>query len=391
MPSVHSPRSRLYLPLAAGLLLGALAACERAPDPELRIGLIGVFEGALSDASGVPAREGARLAVAEINADGGVRIGEQNYRVVLVEREVANRPDAAAVMARALINLDSVDILIGPQSSSLATAAAAVAEASEVLMIAPMASSPSVTAGRRFVFRLSFLDAFQGEVLARFAYDSLQVRRAGVLYDAASAYGVEITRLFRTTFETAGGRIVGVETFNSDAPEDYRPQLRRLLAGKPDAILFPSFVAHDSAQIRQARDLGFRGRFLGSDSWNVRALSPRDYALGSIIVASWDRRSTREPVTRFLAAWAEGHTEPARATAAATYDAVHLAVDAAHRAGARDGIALSDALRRKGAYAGAVADFDFRGTNDPVRGAVILEITRDELWRVRTTIPPPTP
>ncbi len=375
--------------LAAASALALLVACTPAPDPVLRIGLIGVFDGPMASASGIPARDAARMAVDEINAAGGVLIGEQRYQIALYDRQVANRPDAAAVMARSLINLDSVDVLIGPQTSALAISAGAVAEASQVMMIAPMASNPAVTAGRTFVFRLSFVDAFQGEVLARFALDSLRIRRAAVLYDAASPYGTEITRLFRETFER-GGRVVGAETFNSDAPADFGPQLRRLLAASPEAILLPSFVVHDSAQIRQARALGFRGRFLGTDSWDVRALSPRDDAVGSITVANWDRRSTREPVQRFLAAWSARYTEPARATAAATYDAVYLAVDAAQRAGSLDGTAMASALRTKGRFAGAVADFEFRGTNDPVRGAVILEVVRgDELWRVRTTVSPP--
>jgi branched-chain amino acid transport system substrate-binding protein len=375
--------------LLAVLAIGSGVACEQAPDPILKIGLIGVFEGPMAGASGIPGREGARMAVEEINAAGGVMVGRTRYRLELREREVENRPDAAAGMARALINLDSVHLLIGPQTSALATAAAAVAEASEVLMIAPMASSPAVTAGRTFVFRLSFVDAFQGEVLARFAYDSLRIRRAAILHDAASTYGNEISRLFRETFEAAGGRVVGTETFNADASNQFEPQLRRLLAANPDAILLPNFVTHDSAQIRQARALGFRGRFLGSDSWDVRALSPRDDAIGSIIVANWDRRSVREPVQRFLAAWQARHSHPARATAAATYDAVYLAVDAAHRAGSLEGTALADALRARGTYGGAVAEFEFHGTNDPSRGAVILEVVRDSTWRVRTTVPPP--
>jgi hypothetical protein len=64
-------------------------------------------------------------------------------------------------------------------------------------------------------------------------------------------------------------------------------------------------------------------------------------------------------------------------------------VDAAHRAGSLEGTALADALRARGTYGGAVAEFEFHGTNDPSRGAVILEVVRDSTWRVRTTVPPP--
>lgn len=330
--------------------------------------------------SGIPGRQGADLAVERLNASGGVMIGGRAHRVVLIERRTDSRPDAAALAARALINLDLVDLLIGPQTSNLAIAAAPVAEVSEVPMITPMASNPAITQGRRMVTRLAFVDAFQGEVLARFAYDSLEVRRAAALHDAGSAYGREISRLFRETFEALGGKIVLVETFDADDPSDHTPQMRRILRERPDAILLPSFVVHDSAQIRVARGLGFRGRFLGSDSWDVRTLSSREDALGSIVVANWNRHADRAASRDFLALWTAAHpTEIPRATAAATFDAILIAAEAARRAGVRGGPAVADTIRSLGRWAGALTDFDFHGTGDPRRGAVILEVQRDSM------------
>jgi branched-chain amino acid transport system substrate-binding protein len=379
-------RARLAGALAVILLL---AGCTPKEPPVIRVGLIGMFIGQMGPTSGVPAREGARLAVDEINAAGGVLIDGVAHRIELIEREVDDRPDAAALAARALINLDSVDAIIGPQISSLAVAAAPVAEMSEVLMITPMASNPTVTAGRKFVFRLAFVDAFQGTVLGRFAYDSLGIRRAGVLHDAASAYGREITRLFRETFESLGGRVIGVETFNVDDPLDWRPQLRRLLARNPDAILLPNFAQHDSAQVRQARELGYRGRFLGSDSWDVRALAVRNNATGAIVVGNWDPQSTRPAVRAFIAKWEQRQSEPVRATAAATYDAVHLISAAMTRAGTKLSGPVADSLRTFGMYEAVISPLDFRGTNDPVRGAAIIEVSRDETVWIRGFVPPP--
>lgn len=384
--------SRLRRAPALGPLLGAMLlglACRPAEPPPIRIGLIGVFTGAMAGSSGIPARRGAEIAIAEINAAGGVTIAGRAHRLALVDLEVENRPDAAAVGARQLINLDSIDVLIGPQMSTLAIAAGAVAEESEILMVAPMASNPLVTAGRQFVFRLAFLDAFQGEVLARFAYDSLGIRRAAILHDAASPYGSDISALFAQTFTALGGRIVALERYDIDGPEDYRPQLQRLLAGSPQALLLPNFVTGDSTQMRQARLLGFRGRFLGTDSWDVRGLASVPGAQGSLIVGNWDRDTTRASAVRFHAAWAAIDAEPPRATAAATYDAIHLVAQAMTRAGAREGAALADSLRWFGRYEGAVTTYDFRGGNDPVRGAALLELRADGLG-VRSSVPPPT-
>jgi len=381
----HPPRRPFPLLLGALVLLG----CEPKPGPEFRVGLIGVMEGPMGRSSGSPALRGAQIAVDELNAAGGVRIGGVAHTVRLIDRETAPRPEAAALAARALINIDSVDVIVGPQTSNLAVIAGAVAEASLVPMVAPMASSPLVTAGRRMVTRLAFVDAFQGEVLARFAAESLGVRRAAFLSDAASAYGREITRLFRETFESLGGEIVRAEFFDADDPAEHRPQIRRIVAARPDAILLPSFVVHDSSQIRIARELGFRGVFLGSDAWDIVTLARRDDALGSIVVANWDRRAGRPALTRFLEAWnARNHDGPPRATGAATYDAVHLLALAASRAGVRSGVAVSDSLRTLGSYEGAFTEYLFRGSGDPVRGAVLLEIGRDST-KVRALAPAP--
>ncbi len=377
-----SPRLSLIALAAA-----ALASCE-SPPPEFRIGLIGVFEGAMAHSSGIPARDGARMAVDEINARGGIVINGVTHRVRLIERETAPRPEAAAITARALINLDSVDVLVGPQTSALAVVAGAAAEASEVPMIAPMASNPAVTAGRRFVNRLAFVDAVQGTVLARFAYDSLQVRRAAVLHAAASAYSRDITRLFDSTFRSLGGRMVAIETFNSDDSSSHEPHLRRIMAGRPDAILLPNFVTHDSAQVRIARALGFRGTFLGSDAWDVLSMQRREDALGSIVVANWDRKLDREVARQFRAGWQQRYPESRpRATAAATYDAVYLLADAAQRTGTKSGAPLAAALRAERAYDGAFARYRFDGTGDPIRGAVLLEMDRDSTI-VRAVIEP---
>jgi branched-chain amino acid transport system substrate-binding protein len=281
-------------------------------------------------------------------------------------------------VARALINLDSADVIVGPQGSAMALAAGAVAEASQVPLVSPMSSSPAVTADRKLVTRLAFLDAFQGEVLARYAFDSLGLRRAAVLFNASSTYGREITTLFRSTFEQLGGEVVGVETFNADVVSDRADQLANLVAEKPDALLLPNFTSPDSLQFRTARGLGFRGRFLGTDSWDGIALMRREDVQGVVLVANWDRRGDRASLRDFLSLWDQRYPdERPRATAAATYDAVRLLARAAERAGVKSGVAVVDSLRSAGQYDGAFGRYWFRGTGDPVRGAVLLEISLD--------------
>ncbi len=373
------PRPRSLSALAPlALALSVVGACERAAPPEFRLGLVSVVTGPMGPVSGIPGQNGAALAVEEINAAGGVEIGGVTHRVVLIERTIEARADAAATAARALVNVDSVDVIIGPQISTLAAAAATVAEVSKVPLISPMASNPSVTAGKTVVFRLAFLDEVQGTILADFAHDSLGLRRAVGLYDAANPYGRDIWALFQTTFERHGGRVLGEEVFHVDAGNDYRPQLRRLIALDPDAIVLPNYAVFDSVQVRQARELGFRGRFLGSDSWDPLAMTRIPAAEGSVIVANWDQRAGGAATRAFVEKYVKRFGHEPRTTAAATYDAIRLAVDAAHRAGTRDGVAIATMIGATNAFEGAITTYYFRGTGDPIRGGVVLQLRNGE-------------
>ncbi len=365
-------------PLFAKRCLGAalaltLASCGHPKEKEIRIGLLHISEGQGAVESGAPSLLGADMAVDELNAEGGVLIGGTRYRVRLLKRGYVSGPDAAASAAREVINLDSADALVGPQLSSHALTAATVAELAGVPMITPMASNPNVTKGKTFVFRLAFLDAFQGQLLAGYAADKLHLRRASILYDATSAYGHDIADLFRQTFESRGGKVVATETFVSDGGFDYRPQLRRILAKSPDALLLPNYARQDSFQVRQARELGFRGRFLGSDNWDPVSVAHIPEASGTVLVSQWDERIPREETQAFLKRYAKRYPggRP-RTTAASTYDAVRVLADAASRAGTLEGKAWAKAIGGTPRFEGVVAVYRFVGTGDPKRGGSVL-------------------
>ncbi len=195
------------------------------------------------------------------------------------------------------------------------------------------------------------------------------LRRAGVLYNAASDYGRGIIELFGRTFTALGGRIVGTEQYNIDDPGDQQPQIMRLLAQQPDAIVLPNFSVRDSSQVRILRTAGFRGQLLGSDAWDAIALRGREYVTGSIVVGNWDHSSTRPGVLSFLQRWKVRHAEvQPRATAAATYDALRLIARAAEQAKVKSGLPLVRALQNGGTFDGAFARYQFNGTGNPIRG-----------------------
>ena len=335
-------------------------------------------------ASGIPAAEGAQLAMEEINTQGGVLIGGQRYTLRVIVKNYDPRPDAAATAARALINIDSVDVVIGPQLSAHAIAAGGVAEDAHVPLIAPMASAPAVTAGRHFVFRLAFLDPFQGEMLARYARDDAKATKAAVLYDIANPYGRDIAALFRDTFESLGGKMVATETFTSDAERDFTAQLTRIKQTNPDVLLLPNYGIVDSIQVRQARAMGIKAQFLGSDNWDPVGVRRVPQAIGTVLSHQWHVETPTAQSRSFVERYRRRFGVEPRSTAAMTYDAVRLVADAAQRAGRLDGDALRGGLATTAGLQGVTGVIRFNGTGDPARSGVLSRIgaTKDSLLRI---------
>jgi branched-chain amino acid transport system substrate-binding protein len=375
--------------VSAFALIALLAGCAPKPLPKVRIGLLALISSDFAVQSGVPSQQGAQMAVDDINALGGVDIAGRKLQVKLTVRDYEPRPDAAAIGARALINLDSVDAIVGPQMSVYAVTAASVAEDSHVPMIAPMASNPAVTLGRHYVFRLAFLDPFQGEMLARYAAENLHARRAAVLYDVGNAYGRDITALFRATFEQAGGKMVAAETFTSDQSTDFRPQLRRILAANPDVLLLPNYSAVDSFQVRQARAIGIRAPFLGSDTWDPVGLGHIPEAEGTVVAHQWHIGVPRPQSVDFVSRYRARFGVEPRTTAVFTYDAIRLVADAMHRAGTTDGEAVSRALASTKGFEAVAGTLQFNGTGDPRRGGVLSRIGRNTDSIIRVVDPKP--
>ncbi len=368
--------------LAPAVLAVLLAACR--PEPgEIRVGLLATFTGPYRDISGQPTRDGAHLAVAEA---GTLTIGGRPYRVRLVERDFADRADAATGAARSLINQDSVVALIGPQFSRHAIPVAVVAEDARVLMISPMSSNPEVTADRRYVFRLAFLDDIQADVLARFALGDLGARRAAVLYDITSAYSRGLAEQFRDVFAVGSGRVVAFESYTADRAGAIEPQIRRIAASAPDVLFLPNFADAVRVQVAAAQRAEVRAVLLGSDSWDPLTLPPLA-GIDAYVTNQWRPDIPLPSAQRFVRVFEAAYGAPPRATAAMTYDAVHILLDAMRRAGSLDPDAVRAAIAATDGYQGASGIISFGGQADPRRGVAVSRVVDGSL-RTARVVPP---
>ncbi len=364
--------------IPAGLCLLLVLPCAR-PEPEaaVRIGVIAPLSGPFLETEGRQMRQATQLAADRVNDAGGLRIGTGHRLVELLFEDSKDRPEVAVSAARKLINQSGAVAIIGPILSRNAIAAATVAESLQVPMITPTATHPEVTAGKRFVFRVAFVDDVQARVLARFARQELAADRAAVLYDIANAYNQRIAEVFRQVFNQAGGRVVAFESYTS-GDTDFTAQLSRIRAAAPDVLLLPNYAAEVALQAEQARRSGIATPMLGGDAWAAVRFATQEEFEGSFFTDHWHVDLANDETPVFTEAYRRLYRQNPTSGAALTYDALGLLFRAIERQGRLDGEALRQGLANTENYLGVTGSISFLRGGDPIKSVVIVKISGGE-------------
>jgi branched-chain amino acid transport system substrate-binding protein len=362
---------------AAGVLLAllGLSGCAEEKGPAARgipIGLYGALTGPQATFA-LSGRDGARLAIAEINRAGGV-LGE---RLDLHVEDDRNEPAEAASAVSKLITRDHVVALIGENASSRSLAAAPIAQSYRVPMVSPSSTNVDVTKKGDYIFRVCFTDTAQGRALAAFARKNLRAETAAMLVDARSDYSVGLADAFRHDFTAAGGRIVA-ELKYSEGDSDFSAQLTAIAPLRPGVLFLPGYYTDAGLIARQARSLGVSATLLGADGWD----SPKLVEIGGEALEGAylsNHYSVDEPapaVRDFVASYQRAYGTEPDSIAALSYDAARLIADAIQRAGSTEGKRVRDALAETAGFRGVTGTITFDAERNPVKPAVILKIER---------------
>ena len=368
--------------LAILAVVTVLAGCGGSKTDTVRIGVIAELTGAIP-AVGASCRNGAEMAAQEINDAGGIEIGGVKKKVELFIEDSASKPEQAASAAQKLIARTEVLAIVGPNSSSNALPASEIAEKSGTVLITPWSTDPKTTTDsktgqpKKFVFRACFTDTFEGKVLGGFARKELKANKAAILYDVASDVLKTQAEIFKKSFEDNGGRIVALETYTK-GDKDFSAQFTKIKNANPDLIFLPSYYTDVPLQVQQARRLGIKVPFLGSDAWSSEDLVKMCGAdcEGSYLLNHYSPGTTNPVTQKFIADY---KTRYGGATpddvAALSYDAFGVLAKAVALAGKLDRTAVRDALSKIPAQSGVTGFIKYSPeTGDPDKGAVILRI-----------------
>jgi len=376
-------RTRWCGVLAAWALLAG-GCGEAADDPEeLRIGVL--VETAHLE--GEPALKAARLAVERFEEQGGLLVDGRRHPVRLIERSDHRTPDEAVAAARELIYQEEVSVLVAGYLSRDAIPVAAVAESAGIPMVTPGSTMSETTAGKRYVFRVVYVDTFQAQVLARFVVLDLGLGTVAVLYNVADVYSRDITHAFCDEAEKLGGRCVAAETY-TPGETDFQAQLERIGGQRPQVLFLPSFTDVVAIQARQARELGLQAVFIGADSWTAERLVGVTELEGAYVVHHWhpDLAATIPEAREFQDAYRGRYGEDPFAMTSVMWDALGLIFQAA--AHGTDPETIRDALAATAGYRGATGSITFAGRHgDALRSAMILKIEDGRLKLERLVEP----
>jgi branched-chain amino acid transport system substrate-binding protein len=331
---------------------------------------------------------GIKLAIEQWNAKGGVK-GKQ---IALRTYDSQGKPEEAAVAATRLIVNDKVNLLLGEVASSRSLAMAPVADGNATPMITPSSTNPRVTKDkdkvRPFVFRVCFIDPFQGTVMAKFARNDLKIDRVAILRDVGNDYSMGLADYFLAKFKELGGTVVDDQSYKA-GDQDFKAQLTAIKNKNPQAIYVPGYYTDVALIARQARELGMKQPLLGGDGWDSSKL----YEIGGkAIEGSFfsNHYSPDDPSPRiqeFVKAYKARFGVVPDGLAAQGYDAAMVGFDAMNRAADGSGPAVRDAIAATKDYPGVTGIITIDANHDAVKPAVVLEVKDGKSSYVTTVAP----
>jgi branched-chain amino acid transport system substrate-binding protein len=337
-------------------------------DPNaIRLGFFAPMSG-VQASFGNDAINGARLAVAEINADGGIL----EHPLKLIVRDTRSRADETGEVVRQLLDDDKVVALIGEIATDRSLIAAPLAQEKGVPMITPGSTNENVTATGDQIFRICYTDSFQAGVMAEFAR-SINVEKAAILYDPSDPYSAGLAEKFKADFVSNGGQIVA-EEFYQKGDRDFSTQLDAIKGQNPEIVFLPSYYNEAALIIRQARETGIDMPVLGTDGWD----SPEFLKVGGEAVNNCYFSSHFSPDGQtgksFVAAYTAKYGTPPPPLAALTYDAVKITADGLRRAGVAESIPLRDALAVTKDFAGVTGPISFDQDRNPTKPGIVIRL-----------------
>lgn len=364
-------------------LLSGFAVSVRAQD--IVIGEFASLTG--SEATfGINSSNGVELAKEEINKAG--LLGGRKIKIVIEDDQ--SKPGQPSSAVKKLIASDKAIAIVGEIASSRSLEAAPICQEAKIPMVSPGSTNPSVTEKGDYIFRVCFIDPFQGTVMAKFALDNLHVKKVAILQDVKSDYSKGLAQYFKEYFTAHGGEIVIERSYSGGGTDkDFRAQLTSIKAAQPDAIFVPGYYTEAGLIGKQARSLGIKVPLLGGDGWD----SPKLAEIGGSGIdgcyfsTHFSTQDTNPKVQDFVKKYQEKFKMMPDGMAPLGYDAMMILASAITTAGSTDAAKIRDALASVKDYDGVTGKITIDSKRNASKAAVVLKVNGKQNDFVTTVAP----
>ena len=342
----------------------------------IKIGLLNEMTGG-NATMGTSSTNGAKLAFKEINEKGGI-LGKK------VQTVIADNKSEPAEAANAMTKLvgEKVLAVTGTFASSNAISSANVAESAKVPYLAAGATNPKVTVDektgkvRKYVFRVCFIDPFQGTVAANFMTNNLKKKNAAIIVDNSSDYSKGLAEFFKAALAKNGGSVVAEEAY-LQKDQDFKSILTKIKTANADVIYVPGYYEEVGKIVKQARELGIDSVILGADGWDSPKLieiAGADALNNTYFSNHYSVDSTDTESKAFVEKYTKEYGQKPDALSVLGYDAAYVLADAIKRANSTDTEKITEAIANTKGLKVITGTMTLNETHDAVKSAVIIEM-----------------
>jgi len=304
------------------------------------IGGIGPTTGATA-IYGTAVKNGAQIAVDEINAAGGINGKQIEYRF-----EDDQNDAEKAVNAYNTLKDWGMQMLVGTTTTAPCIAVAGKTASDNVFQITPSASSPDVlSSGNGNVFQVCFTDPNQGVASAQYIAENKLATKIGIIYDSSDVYSSGIEEKFEAEAKTQGLNIVSKAAFTADSKTDFGTQLQKAKDAGADLLFLPIYYQEASIILKQADTMGYKPKFFGVDGMDgILTVENFDTKLAEdvMLLTPFAADAKDKTVQNFVKTYKEKYKDTPNQFAADSYDAVYALKAAIEESKATTDMSASD-------------------------------------------------
>ena len=333
--------------LVAAMAVTALTGCgsnssssSKKDADKYYIGGIGPTTGATA-IYGTAVKNGAQIAVDEINAAGGINGKQIEYRF-----EDDQNDAEKAVNAYNTLKDWGMQMLVGTTTTAPCIAVAGKTASDNVFQITPSASSPSVlSSGNGNVFQVCFTDPNQGVASAQYIAENKLATKIGIIYDSSDVYSSGIEEKFEAEAKTQGLNIVSKAAFTADYKTDFGTQLQKAKDAGADLLFLPIYYQEASIILKQADTMGYKPKFFGVDGMDgILTVENFDTKLAEdvMLLTPFAADAKDKTVQNFVKTYKEKYKDTPNQFAADSYDAVYALKAAIEESKATTDMSASD-------------------------------------------------